>query len=225
MIDNKEKWIKAFNKSDSRKFLFGYKPTKIAFLLASYFGVKNLKNKRIVDLGCGAGRNSVFLAKCGYDVHAVDFIPQAINELKQKAEKEKLKIFVYESDLTKGWPFESNFFDAAIVNLVLGSITEEGRHHFAKELHRVLNESGVAFIYEPSINDNYYGQFIDLENKRYNFISPDDNIWREVFTEETLTEPFKELFNVESVKENRPEGMMFNKYYKRSFLMAVLKKK
>ena len=50
------------------------------------------KNAKVLDLGCGDGKNSLFLAKYGCDVTAIDRSPQAINKLRSLATKLNVRI-------------------------------------------------------------------------------------------------------------------------------------
>ncbi len=47
---------------------------------------------RALDLGCGTGTNSVYLAKHGWRVTGVDFIPLAISKARRKARQAGVKI-------------------------------------------------------------------------------------------------------------------------------------
>ena len=49
--------------------------------------VATLKSGRALDLGCGYGRTSIYLAQQGWQVDGIDFVPQAITEAKQRAQK------------------------------------------------------------------------------------------------------------------------------------------
>ncbi len=64
------------------------------------------KRSRMLDLACGKGRHSIFLANQGYDVTGLDLSPQSI-EYAQQFEKENLSFFVH--DMRK--PFRSNYYD------------------------------------------------------------------------------------------------------------------
>ena len=52
----------------------------------------DLKNKRLIDVGCGAGLFSESLAQAGADVTAIDLAPDLIKVAKAHAEKSKLNI-------------------------------------------------------------------------------------------------------------------------------------
>ena len=47
---------------------------------------------RVLDLGCGEGRNALFLAECGFDVTAVDISETGIRKLRALAEERQLDI-------------------------------------------------------------------------------------------------------------------------------------
>jgi 2-polyprenyl-3-methyl-5-hydroxy-6-metoxy-1,4-benzoquinol methylase len=48
---------------------------------------KNLKPGKALDLGCGYGRAAIYLARHGWSVDAIDFIPQAIERARLNAEE------------------------------------------------------------------------------------------------------------------------------------------
>jgi SAM-dependent methyltransferase len=54
---------------------------------------------RAIDLGCGTGRNALFLAQHGFEVTGVDFASSAIAKANQKAETSDLKVEFLVDDL------------------------------------------------------------------------------------------------------------------------------
>ncbi len=54
-----------------------------------------------VDLCCGAGTNSIFLAKQGFDVVGIDISKSAVKIAKRRADKERLKIDFRVGDVLK----------------------------------------------------------------------------------------------------------------------------
>src|SRR5687767_15063535 len=63
---------------------------------------------KALDLGCGAGVFSVYLAKNGFDVTALDFIPKAISMAKASAEAAKVAIQFVGTDLLE-WKTSEKF--------------------------------------------------------------------------------------------------------------------
>jgi tellurite methyltransferase len=55
-------------------------------------------SSKVLDLGCGEGKNSFYLAKKGFGVNSVDVSKAGIEKLQDFAEKEGLKIEAHVSD-------------------------------------------------------------------------------------------------------------------------------
>lgn len=55
---------------------------------------------RAIDLGCGTGRNAIYLAQKGFDVTGVDFASSAIGIAKKRAESMGLEVDFVVDDLT-----------------------------------------------------------------------------------------------------------------------------
>lgn len=83
MLDLKRSFDLGYRQQD----LFG-KPYKE---LVDFFA-KYPKRGKVLDLGCGQGRDSIILAKLGYDVTGVDISKVGINQMLQKAKKLNVKI-------------------------------------------------------------------------------------------------------------------------------------
>lgn len=61
------------------RMLNRYPHDRVVSIAFKYFGsVKNRANVRILDLGCGAGNNSWFFAREGFDVTGIDASETAI---------------------------------------------------------------------------------------------------------------------------------------------------
>lgn len=75
-----------------------YEPLEDTILISKNIP-KNLKGKKVLDLGCGSGILSVLSAKYNADVTSVDINPDAVDNTKHNAEKYNLKIKAFQSDL------------------------------------------------------------------------------------------------------------------------------
>ncbi|MFA5176190.1 MAG: methyltransferase domain-containing protein [Candidatus Nanoarchaeia archaeon] len=82
--------------------------------------IPNIKNKEVLDFGCGTGRWAIRFAKKGAKVTAIDLTPAMINLAKKKAKKSRLNIDFSIQDLTKYYPKKK--FDLIISMLVLDHI-------------------------------------------------------------------------------------------------------
>lgn len=59
-----------------------------------------VKPCRTIDLGCGTGRNALFLARNGFQVTGIDYARSAIEKARQKAEVAGLEVEFIQDDLT-----------------------------------------------------------------------------------------------------------------------------
>ena len=56
---------------------------------------------RLLDIGCGEGRNAVFFARNGYEVSAFDLSAKGVEKTRQLAEKANVKIKVFQEDINQ----------------------------------------------------------------------------------------------------------------------------
>jgi hypothetical protein len=62
------------------------------------------KPGKALDIGCGSGTDSVFLASQGWDVTSLDFVPKALELTQQRAEQQGLSITPVVADITNWKP-------------------------------------------------------------------------------------------------------------------------
>jgi SAM-dependent methyltransferase len=56
---------------------------------------------RALDIGCGAGTDSVFLARQGWEVTSLDFMPKALEYTRRRAEAAGVRVTPVEADITE----------------------------------------------------------------------------------------------------------------------------
>lgn len=116
-------------------------PNFIDFLKNQKFVFSKTK---ILDIGCGKGRNSIYLASKGFQVTGIDFSSQAIKEAKGRS---KLKVVFKVVDLAKNWPFKNESLDVVIDCNTTICVPNPGREKAIKELYRVLKPGGYYLFY------------------------------------------------------------------------------
>jgi SAM-dependent methyltransferase len=73
-----------------------------------------LPRGRALDVACGAGRNALYLAACGYEVDAVDIAPFALERARETGRKRGLEVNWIEADLDDFVP-ENGQYDLIVV--------------------------------------------------------------------------------------------------------------
>ncbi len=81
---------------------------------------KNLNVGTSLDLGCGFGHNSIWLAEQGWHATGVDLVPKAINEAKAEARKRGVSVLFELSDVTEWRP--PRLYDLVISTFALPGV-------------------------------------------------------------------------------------------------------
>src|SRR6476660_18995 len=104
----------------------------------------NLHFESILEIGCGTGKNTTFLAQVGTRVHAMDFSEGMIEKARDKVKAENVRFSV--ADLTQTWPCEDRAYDLIVCNLVLEHIADLS--FIFSEAFPVLEEHGRFLLNE-----------------------------------------------------------------------------
>ena len=97
---------------------------------------------KVLDAGCGSGRDCFYLAEQGFKVYGVDISKVAINKARAKAEKKNLDITFTIGNLEE-MVYSDEKFDGIYSGYVMQSTDLEKS---AKELARVLKPGKIAYI-------------------------------------------------------------------------------
>ena len=112
--------------------------------IAKLFRKKGVK--RVLDLGCGSGRHTVYLAKNGFEVYGIDVAPSGIKMTKEWLKKEKLKANLKVGNIYKKLPYRNNFFDAVVSTQTIHHERIEDIRKAIKEVERILKPRGLIFM-------------------------------------------------------------------------------
>ncbi|MGE3624253.1 MAG: class I SAM-dependent methyltransferase [Bdellovibrionales bacterium] len=174
-----------------------------------------------VDVGCGKGRNSLFLARQGMTVTAMDFIPDAIDHLNQTTRAEGLesKIRAHRFDVTEPWPLEPAGADLVVDAFCFKHIIDSGeREAYKQSLIRTIRMRGHYLISFASIGDGYYGRYVVRENEDgvQLAVDPANGIPSLLFDRDHIIRFFgPELDLYAEIHHNKPSAM-HGRLYKRS---------
>lgn len=105
---------------------------------------------RILDAGCGSGRNLLFLARMGHAVTGLENGPEKLARIEAIARQEGLnEVTLVEHDLHQPLPFEAGQFDAVIATVVLQFLRPERVDSLLGELSEATAAGGFHFLVFP----------------------------------------------------------------------------
>ena len=129
-------------------------PTKI---FVDFFATLPKTPLRVIDVGCGQGRDAVFIARLGHSVLGVDLSPNGIRDLKAAAKQENLDISGVVADITDFKPDEP--FDIVLIDRTLHMLDKPARLGALHNLLPFVKPDGWLLIADETKN---IPDFVDL---------------------------------------------------------------
>lgn len=149
---------------------------------------KNNKPK-VLDIGCGTGKNSLYISKKGFNVHGIDISSFAIDNLLPGLNKEK---FVSD-DFLEYKKYKSNHFDFVIDIGCFHMIDQEKLADYVKKVSSILKKGG-HYILRCFSEHGYNIKRFYQNDTQYDTISPFSNYLKrnEIIS---LLEPYFKIIN------------------------------
>lgn len=102
---------------------------------------------RALDLGCGTGTNAIYLARHGFQVVGIDFVPRAIEQARQKATQAGVDIAFHVGDVSDISFLGDAQFDLALDIGCFHSIAEDRRPAYARGLAEHMRPGARYLLY------------------------------------------------------------------------------
>jgi SAM-dependent methyltransferase len=172
------------------KQIWGERPSELALEASKRLIYAKGKPYRVLDIGCGYGRDSVFVAKSlGFRVLGIDVSEKAIEMAKENAVN--AQAMKAEFKLTDFRELRGHF-DVILVSNLFHLLPPEGRRDLAAHATRLLVPEGRLFLNAISVNDKeHYGVGTPVQGEEHTW---DDNGKRiHLSTEAELRGAFPEL--------------------------------
>ena len=131
-------WEKTY--LDSSVATFGKKPANDILKMSSSLK----KDMTVLDIGCGEGRNSIYLSALGHNVDAFDVSEAGILKLKTIAEENKIKVNAWVQDLTTF--IFSKTYDLIISHGVFHLVEKHDWQRIIKDIKENTNPGGLNII-------------------------------------------------------------------------------
>jgi tellurite methyltransferase len=108
---------------------------------------------KLLDIGCGEGKDAVFFARCGYDVSAFDISDAGLDKLKRLAESARVNIRAFKANL---WDYRlGDDYDILFSSGVLHYIKPELRDEIISDYKSHVRDGGLVsfhvFVKKPFI--------------------------------------------------------------------------
>ncbi|MDQ0060002.1 class I SAM-dependent methyltransferase [Paenibacillus harenae] len=197
LLQSVKRW---FNRPDQISYY--YDEVSGGLTEAEQYLLNNLPNNgSILDVGCGAGRISMYLAEKGYMVTGVDISEGLITRARELSTKKNLTInFINTEGLDL--PFKDATFEIMVGFKVLCYIpSRKLRHEYLQELFRVLKPGGTLIMTQNTVPEEYIDEakdefFESCPASQFMILEPGDNFplgdgYVRWFTERELLDEIK----------------------------------
>ena len=137
--------------------MFGLEPSIPAKKSLKLFQNQNIS--KIIELGAGLGRDTIYFAKNSIHVVALDYSQSGIEAINQKAKKNSLSNFITTNffDVRKKLPFEDNSVEACYSHMLYCmALTTSELENLNNEIYRVLKPNGINIYTVRHTKDGDY---------------------------------------------------------------------
>lgn len=150
---DKEYWKRIYMQQNEE-----HQPSLFAKHIAETYGVES---RKLIELGCGNGRDSIFFARMGADVTAIDQCENAVTFMQPLIGK---GIWFECRDFTKMSDY-SSLFDIVYSRFTLHSISAQEEKQVVEWAHRNLENGGLFCIEVRGQKNEIYrlGEPVDSE--------------------------------------------------------------
>ena len=185
--------------------MFGHEPSLAAVKSLNFF-----KNKNIVELGAGLGRDTIFFAQNSIHVEVLDYSQKAIETINNKSKKLNLEQFIKTKvfDVRKKLPFEDNTIDACFSHMLYCmALSNSDLKNLNKEISRILKPGGINIYTVRHTDDGDYKNGIHIGEDLYE----NDGFIVHFFSKDKINQLSKdfEILNIEKFEEGNFPRKLF----------------
>jgi tellurite methyltransferase len=145
---------------------WGLKPSEICFKVIGLLPPE--RSWKLLDIGCGEGRNALFFARNGYDVSAFDLSARGVEKTRILAEKTGVTMDVFADDLIT-YRLKEEFdilFSTGVLHYVPKSIRRDLFDNYKK-----YTRPGGLNVFSVFVEKPFIPKAPDAENKAQKWIS------------------------------------------------------
>lgn len=169
----KEIWDKKHIKSLPPK---GSGATEFGKLAETYFAA----HSHVLDLGAGAGLDSIYFASHEHKVETTDISDTALNRIREDLPPDlKKNINIRNLDISEPFPYADESFDAVYASVSIHYFDDKTTEQVFAEIHRVLKPNGIVALMLNSKRDDEVAVGKKIEEDYYEI--PPDGVRKRYF--------------------------------------------
>jgi len=204
-------WEKNFS---SKPEMFGNEPSVAAVKSLNFF-----KGKKIVELGAGLGRDTIFFAKNSIQVEALDYSQKAIEIINNKSKKLNLTQFIKTQtfDIRKKLPFDDRSIDGCFSHILYCmALSNYDLQNLNKEILRILKPGGINIYTVRHTDDGDYKNGTHIGEDLYE----NDGFIVHFFSKDKINQLSKgfEILDIEKFEEGKFPRKLFRVTLKKKLL-------
>lgn len=134
--------------------MFGLTPSLSANKALKIFQEKKIN--KIIEIGAGLGRDTIFFGKNSIHTTALDYSPSGIKVINQKIKKENLSNYISTKlfDIREKLPFEDNSVEVCYSHMLYCmALTTSDLEKLNNEIYRILKPGGINIYTVRHTND------------------------------------------------------------------------
>lgn len=148
-----ERYWEAFWQDMSAGFALGQDASE--FVVEAIPALRRNGTKLVLDVGCGDGRNYVFLQRSGFKTVGLDISSRALGLLRKNAGSFRISVLASRGRI-QSLPFEAETFDAVIASDLFNHLIRWDKA--IAECQRVLKDGGYLICNPLSLRDSLFGK-------------------------------------------------------------------
>lgn len=188
----------------------------------------NIAGFRVLDLGCGVGRNSNYLSSLGCEVVGIDISGEALKIARKRSQESSLKIKYIQGNIGAKYPFADKYFDLIIDATSSNALNEKEREIYLSEVSRTLSDGGYFFVRALLKDGDKNAQNlikISPGPERDTYFMKELGLTERVFAMDDFLKTYKKFFTIDKMIKSEGRVRISNKIFKRKYIVAYLSAK
>ncbi len=184
-----------------------------------------LSNLNILDLGCGNGKNSIYISEQGDNnrVYGIDISETAIILAKRAYPNGDFQV----GNFGKTFPYPDKKFDIILDITSSNSLSESEREIYLSEINRTIKSSGFLFVRALCKDGDSNAKNLLNSNpgkEKDTYIMPELGLTERVFSKEDFISQYSSSFDLLYLDKETHYTKFNNRSYKRNFWVSAWRK-